>query len=349
MNILSYEIFNKIKNLPSEWNTISHDLNEGITFNRGSKSYKDSSIEIDYQNDTDQDIVRLAQPRSTLTPSTKLPNRLKTGHGNIATYSGYSLEKMEDDIRLSFSEYMKEWESISDSDLKTLINHTYPKDLKNMQVKLLFVAGSGSPLALRVAECIKELYYPKAKIADILKAYYGADIKNAIDWDRYETKDPKTKNMIDTFVKNRGKYFTGHIKKSPIKRKYKKLDPNYDPKLNVTLDAEETIGGLQKGARDILKPGHIIDEYIINAISDEQEKYDKYFKDNAYSRNISMNNIIKMSPKYLLVDDLIVGGVTMRGIFKAMLDTLNKHQNNIPLLKNMDSHILGYTLFKYKL
>ncbi len=348
MNILSYEIFNKIKNLPSEWNSISHDLNEGITFNRGSKSYKDSSIEIDYQNDTDQDIVRLAQPRDTLTTGGKDPRRLRTGTGDIVTYSGYALEKMEDDIRLSFSEYMKEWESISDSDLKALINHTYPKELKDRQVKLLFVAGSGSPLALRVAECIKEMYYPKAKIADILKAYYGADIKNAIDWDKYERRDGKTKKMIDTYVKNRGKYFTGSIKKSPLKRKYKKLDPDYDPDLNVTLDAEETIGGLQKGARDILKPGHVIDQYIIDSIRDEQEKYEKYFKD-ARSSRINMNALVKMTPSYLLVDDLIVGGVTMRGIFKAMLDTLNKHKNSIPMLSNAQSHILGYTLFRYKL
>ena len=86
MNILSYEIFNKIKTLSPGWNSISNNLEEGITFNPGERSYLDSSINIDYDNDTEEDIVKLAQPRE------KPPTRLS----KIPTFSGYVLENLKE-------------------------------------------------------------------------------------------------------------------------------------------------------------------------------------------------------------------------------------------------------------
>lgn len=310
MNILSYDIFNKIKTLSPNWNSISNNLKEGITFNPGERSYLDSSIGIDYDNDTEEDIVKLAQLRK------KLPTRLS----KIPTFSGYVLENLKEKKKL-FSEYMKEWESISDSDLKSLINHSYPKDLKEKQVSVLFVTGSGSPLAARVADSIKELYYPKAKIVDVMKAYYGVDMKNIVDREGYEKADPVTKKEIDTYIKNHGASFNGLIKKSK---------------------------GLRSGSRRLLKAGHVIDEYIIQTIEDSQKEYEEYFNDNVYSKNINMNSLIKMSPAYLLIDDLIIEGSTMRGIFKMMLDAIANNKSSIPMLHNAESSMYGYTLFSYR-
>jgi len=309
MNILSYRIFNKIKNFISGWNKISYGVNEGITFNHGTHSYLDSNINIDYDNDTEEDIIKLAQVRD------KKPSRLN----KILTFSGYKIENLKDKKK-QFSEYMKEWESISDSDLSTLINHSYPSELKNRPVKVLFVTGSGSPLASRVADTIKSLYYPKAKVVDIMKAYYGIDMYDIIDKDAYEKADPETKRMMDIFIKNNSSSFKGLIKKS---------------------------AGLKSGVRRLLKPGHIIDSYIIKTIEDEQNEYEGYFKSNSYSNKVSMNNIVKMSPSYLVIDDLIIEGSTMRGIFKMMIDAISNNKSNIPLLDNVLSSLYGYALFSY--
>ena len=309
MNILSYEIFNKIKNLHSGWNNFSYNLSEGIKFTPGSRSYLDSNIEIDYENDTEEDIVRLAQPKD------RKPSRLN----KILTFSGYKIEDLKDKKKI-FSEYMKEWESISDSDLKSLINHSYPSELKNKMMQVLFVTGSGSPLASRIADKLKELYYPKAKIVDIMKAYYGADIKDIIDREAYEKADPETKRTLDAFIRSNSSSFNGLIKKS---------------------------SGLKSGARGLLKPGHMIDSYIIKTIENAQKEYEGYFKDNANSNNITMNNLVKISPSYLVVDDLIIEGSTMRGIFKMMADAISNNKSSIPLANNVTSSLYGYTLFSY--
>lgn len=309
MNILSYEIFNKIKGLNSGWNSISQEIKEGITFNSGERSYLDSDIQIDYENDTDDDIVKLAQIRE------RKPSRLN----KILTFSGYKIENLKDKKK-QFSEYMKEWESISDSDLASLINHSYPDELKNKPVQVLFVTGSGSPLASRVADSLKSLYYPKAKVVDVMKAYYGIDMKNIIDQDAYEKADPETKRMLDIFIKNNSSSFSGLIKKS---------------------------SGLKSGVRRLLKPGHAIDSYIIQTIEDTQKEYEQYFSNNASNSNISMNNLVKMSPSYLVVDDLIIEGSTMRGIFKMMIDSISNNQKSIPLLNNVLSSLYGYALFSY--
>lgn len=309
MNILSYEIFNKINNLSHEWNLISSKLTEGITFDPDSRSYLNSDIKIDYDTDTEEDIVKLAEPRNTI------PTRLN----KIPTFSGYVLEKLKE--KKLFSEYMKEWESISDSDLNSLINHTYPSELKDKQVKVLFVTGSGSPLASRIAESIKSLYYPKAKIVDVMKAYYGSDMRDIIDKERYEKADPVTKKEIDTFIKANSGSFKGLVKKS---------------------------GGLRSGSRRLLKPGHMIDDYIIDSIKDTQEEYASYFKRSTSSNSVNMNALIKMKPSYLLVDDLIIEGSTMRGIFKMMIDAISNNKSDIPLLNNITSSLYGYTLFSYR-
>ena len=61
-----------------------------------------------------------------------------------------------------------------------------------------------------------------------------------------------------------------------------------------------------------------------------------------------MNSLVKMRPAYLLIDDLIIEGSTMRGIFKMMLDAIANNKSSIPMLHSAESSMYGYTLFSYR-
>tara|TARA_Y100000389_G_scaffold195186_1_gene226227 strand:+ start:12502 stop:13497 length:996 start_codon:yes stop_codon:yes gene_type:complete len=266
--------------------------------------------DIDYTNDTPDDIVKLANPSPTR--SSKL--------SGIQSWAGYNLEDPVIDghnIKNCFSKWSKEWESFSDKELKELIDYSYPQELKSKNVKVLFVMGSGSPMSARLADALKTLYYPTAKIVDIIKAYYGSDARDIVKWDKYKTKTEKTKKMIDSYLNKISKDFTGKIKKS---------------------------SGLQSGARDLLKPGHSIDDYVMKSIKDEMVEWREEAKT---ARNSAI--AIESIPSFLAVDDIIIQGSTVRGALSEVVKSISSLKSGIPQsLQNMArSNIFGYVLFSY--
>ena len=311
MNILSYRQFlnDRRNNIFSSgilersqagWGKIiGPSLHEGLSLQGG-------QVVADFSQDSEEDVVRLNPPVPTA-PVRKL---------NVPVYRGYSMEKRDD--RKEFMETIKGADSIPQADLEKLVELTFPRELAERNVKILFTTGSADPLAIRIAEAIRSLYYPKAQIIDVLKKYYGADATDVVDWEAYDKSDPKTKKMIDSYLKKTSPGFSGYIKKS---------------------------SGLQSGARRLLKAGHDIDSYIINKMVDAEESWRKDYLGN---RNVNPNMAIKFRPAYLFVDDLIIEGSTLRGIFKQMMDAVMAGETNSSVRGMMKSSIYGYCLFSYK-
>lgn len=313
--VLNYRMFNKIK----ETNVI----NEGISFSCSHLS-DDNQMSIDWDNDTETDIVKLANPRKTN------PSKLST----VTTYAGYSLENVKlpnesekHNLKRCFSEYSKNWGSISHDDLKNLIDATYPSELKGANIKVLFVMGSSAPLAANMAEALKELYYPKAKIVDIMKAYYGIDPDNMIDWEKYDKADATTQKNIQTWL-----------------RKFKSSTDKEGVAIPSELEYSGYIkksSGLQSGGRNLLQDGHMIDDYIISSIKDEMSNWLRDTKGADFKvMNASM-------PSFLTLDDLIIAGSTMRGALSNVLSAMSSTKSNIEMVEVAKRNMFGYVLFSY--
>lgn len=303
MSVLNYHLYNLVKGIEPKWLNSFNQTNEGVKF---IESEAGKEIQIDFNSDEEGDIIKLANPISTrISRFDKVP-----------TFAGYSLEK--NPRSADFIEYIKNWNSVSDTELKALIDHTYPNELKDKNIKILFVTGSSSPMSARIAESLKEMYYKNARIVDVMKAYYGADIKNAIDWEKYKNADPKTQKMIDSFIRSGSKDFSGYIKKS---------------------------GGLQSGARKILNPGHMIDDYIISNISDEYNSWIKMVKDPKYDHRVTL----AARPNFMLVDEFVIQGSTVLGIFRELADSLNRASRegkiNRSILEFIRYSLHGYVMF----
>jgi len=310
--IFSFDDYSKLLDYPvSCWTILSkNNLNEGIRFGENKK------IEIDFEKDSEQDLVFLDPPKKANV----------TRKSGIPVFKGYLIENRPD--KSLFAEEIKKWESLSKEDLKKLIDLTYPKELRNANVKVIFVTGSSEPLADNIASAIREMYYPSAKKIDILKAYYGTDITNIVNWEEYEKVDPKTKKMIDSYL-NKFRYgkhlgekpqieFEGYIKKS---------------------------SGLQSGARRVLKPGHSIDSVILDAILDSERYWKEFYLED---ERLDMSVKVKMMPKYLFVDDIIIEGSTLRGIFRSLIELLDSPEIREKIGAWTRSSIYGYCLFGYK-
>jgi hypothetical protein len=310
MKLFTLDIFSKINSLKSGWaNLLPSSVNEGIRL-EGTK------VVLDFNKDLENDVVNLENPKE-IGPTRK---------EKIPVFRGYLLERVPD--LKYFMEIIKKWGALDQENLKTLIDFTYPTELREQNVEIIFITGSSDPLSANIAEALKELYYPNCKVVDVLKKYYGVDVKDIIDWKEYERADPRTKKMIDTYLRQFSKggvmsaearsKFDGYIKKS---------------------------SGLQSGARKILKPGHEIDDYIITAIVDAEEEWRQKYRGAA---GVNQSAMMKYHPSYLMVDDTIIEGSTLRGIFKALLSTLlsNKVENRLSQLAAKS--IYGYCLFSYK-
>jgi hypothetical protein len=320
-NILNYNLFKKlnVSNVKS--------LNEGISFSCEHIEGSDSNnMNVNWDSDSDLDVVKLANPRKTV------PSNLSS----IRTYAGYVLEdvKLEGEpgrhsVKKCFSEYVKNWGSLSQDDLKKLISRTYPEDLKNRKVKVLFVMGSSAPLSANMAEALKELYYPDAKIIDIMKAYYGIDPDDIVDWDKYEQADARTQSMIRTFVNS-------------FKSTYDEDGNRIPPQRDFTGYIKKS-SGLQSGARSILNPGHMIDEYIIKSITSEMEEWNSQYSNQDF--RIKQANM----PSFLVLDDLIIQGSTMRGAMSNVLSAISSNKSGISksLSEIAKTNIFGYVLFTY--
>ena len=243
--ILNYNNFTRL-NLSS--NSMVY---EGIRYECDStpRTEHGGKIEIDWTQDSELDVVRLAPPVPT--KSSRI-SKIETFAGYVLENPTFPGEPSSHSTKRCFAEFIKNWGSISQEDLKNLINLTYPQELKDANVKLLFVIGSSAPLSANIALALKEMYYRDAKIIDIMKAYYGADVNDVVDIDKYNRANPTTREMIDTFVGRFKSRWNEDGVRTPPRDKWE----GYIKKSS----------GLQSGARSILKPGHSIDEYIISSI-----------------------------------------------------------------------------------
>jgi len=300
--MLSFESFTRIGEFKGGWINHQIELNEGISFIGG----ENPSIEIDYSNDLQSDVVKLNPPLN-LRPTRK---------AGIPVYAGYKTDKRANNLG-QFLKYVKEWEAIDDSELDALIDFTYPKELKDMFVNTIFVVGSSKPLASRIADSLVKQYYPKAKVIDIIKAYYGVDVNSMVDWDEYKKADDTTKKEIDTFLNTRRERgdFEGYIKKS---------------------------SGLRSGSRRLLKPGHMIDDYITSTITSDYKEFAEVISKHGKDFRV----VTAARPKYLIVDDTIIEGSTLGSIFEKYKDAINK-LTDVNAVKYAITSTFGYCLFSH--
>jgi hypothetical protein len=288
---------------------------------------QDGEILVDFTKDSDRDVVKLANPK-TLGPIKK---------EGVPVFRGFYLERVPEnegaygDGTKSFMSEVKKWGSMSDDNLRQLIAKSFPQKLAESNVEIIFVSGSSDPLSIRIAETLKKNYWPNCKIIDVMKKWYGVDPDNIIDWEKYNKADPVTKRNIDSYLRqfkstwtNKGvripprSEFSGYIKKS---------------------------AGLQSGGRRLLKPGHEMDEWIVQSI---QAAENEWIKDYLTNPKITQTLALKNRPIYLFVDDTIIEGSTLRGIFKEMLtlsDSSKFARNTGQMVK---SSIYGYCLFSWK-
>lgn len=299
----SYSTLNIIK-------SVFNRIDEGINFSIDPES-NIHSIDVDYNNDSDDDVVKLANVSPTR------DSRM----AGIQSWVGYNLEDPIVDgnrIKNYFSEWVKTWNSFSDSELEELINHSFPDDLKKKNIKIIFVMGSSSPLSSRIADALKKMYFKDAKIIDIMKAYYGVDKKDIINWDEYEKAGEVQKKQIDSYLRGLTS-FDGYIKKG---------------------------GRLQTGqTRDkILKPGHYVDDYIIDNISRELRDW----SDSAKGET-NIKALMSRVPNFLTVDDIVVQGSTIKRALTQVIKSLYKPSVGLPghLLSIARSNINAYSLFSY--
>lgn len=310
MKFPTLDIFSKINSLNSGWaNLLPSSINEGIRL-EGTK------VVLDFNKDLEKDVVKLQDP-TEIGPTRK---------EKIPVFRGYLLERVPD--LKYFMEIIKKWGALDQENLKTLIDFTYPVELREQNVEIIFITGSSDPLSANIAEALKELYYPNCKVVDVLKKYYGVDVNDIIDWKEYERADPRTKKMIDTYLRQFSK---GGIMSADARK-------NFDGYIKKS-------SGLQSGARKILKPGHEIDDYIITAITNAEDEWRQKYRGAA---GVNQSAMMKYHPSYLMVDDTIIEGSTLRGIFKALISTLLSSKVETRISQLATKSIYGYCLFSYK-
>lgn len=303
MNILNYKTYNLIKGLKPAWLEFDNQVDEGIQYVKDDS--ESEKIMIDFDQDLPGDVVKLKDP--------SVPAERRFMY-KFPVYAGYKLEEKHPDYA-NFIEFAKSPSAISDIELKALINHTFPKKLRELNMAVLFATGSSSSMSIRIAEALRDLYYKNAKIVDVLKAYYGADIRDIIDWDEYAKADPQTRKMIDSFLRSGSKDFKGYIKKS---------------------------GGLQSGARKLLKPGHLIDVGITSAIESE---YDNWY-DKSKDKYPGWDPV-KRWPRFLFVDEFAIAGSTVSRIFKELDSIKWEPRRGTSMSDFLRLGTYGYVLFSH--
>ena len=308
----------------------SQFLTEGIKLVNGKP-------DINFEYDSPDDIIKLANA----------PNaKFNTYNNKVKMYSGYIMEKAHGEEKVELMDLLKEPESITDSDLKRLIKSTYPTNMIGIKVELIIPAGSSSTLALRIANTIKELYYPKAKVIDILKRFYTIPM-SIVNWEEYLRADPTTREQLDSYLKNHvSSYWNGPAALDWSKQTGEHIE-NWPGMENFkTSQSTEFTGfikkssGLRSGSRKLLNPGHNVDEYIINTIEAANDVFNTLKKGlkSADSYSIAAAN----TPYFMIVDDMMLGGTTLKGIVDNITATL-KEQNLTQPLENIST----YSLIKY--
>jgi len=319
--LLSYSNYNTFNHLDSR--TINEGVKYSCTHDENGKLIT-GNIDIDWNQDYPEDVIKLNPVKPVKS------SRLST----IETHVGYALEdpRIQGDapnhrVKKCFSEFSKNWGSISDEDLKNLIDYSYPNKLRESNVKVLFVVGSSAPISARIADALKELYYRKAKIVDITKAYYGADITDIVDQDKYKNADERTRQMIDTYTRSFQTTYDQENRPVPPRNKWE----GYIKKSS----------GLQSGARSLLKPGHVVDNYILDIIRNEMEGHQRTVQ----TGDMRIARLNK--PAFLAVDDLIIAGSTMRNSLSMILNAISSRSANIPMSNLIATSTFGYVLFSY--
>lgn len=348
-SFLEFTVFSKLIKESFSWGKIfySSNVNEGISLSKED----DQKIEIKFDKDSEQDIVYLNPPIDVKKTTKRAGKSTETtisasaaAYQSVPIFRGYQLNsatklRTKEEIE-HFTELVKKWGVIESDDLRSLIDLTYPTELKNKSVQIIFITGSSDPLAAHIAQALKELYYPKCKIIDVLKRYYGTDINNIVNWEAYSRADDTTKAMVDSFINRYRPTFrtnatTGEVTEIPPEVQF----DGYIKKSSSSIR-----GGLQSGARDLLNPGHSIDSYIINNIMKAEVDWDR---DYGPGSGMPYQAKDKYRPHYLFVDDLIIKGSTLGSIFKEMVRVIDSNKIIDRTVRDrIKQNISAYCLFK---
>ena len=296
--------------------------------------------DIDFQQDSPEDIVKLANAPKAGSSSYKIRD------GKVQMYHGYAMERADGSQKVQLMDALKKPDAVSDDDLRRLVELTYPENLIGRKVDVIIPAGSSSPLALRIAETIKDLYYPKAKVIDVLKRFY-ADPLAIVNWEAYMKADDITREQLDSYLKNHvAGYWNGSAAMEWSKRTGEPIQ-NWPGLENAkTSQATEFTGfikkssGLRSGSRRLLNPGHHVDDYIIDAFKSSAAAYRELMKLPNYNRIKSV--LMAGTPYFMIVDDMLVGGTTLKGIVDSLAAKLTEEG-----LQSFAKNISTYSLLKY--
>ena len=315
--------------------------------------------EIDFTSDNPDDVIKLvdAPEAGSISP--------RTG-AKVSRDYGYVMDEVGEDSKKQLMHALKEDGAVSQSELNQLVAKTFPSALKNKKITHIFVAGSTSQLAVNIAESIKSQFFPKAKIIDILKKFYQTPI-DMVDWDAYMRADRTTRKNFDSYLKKFVEEWNGPealawsqetgqpIWKWPKLKDYS--EPVYQSPTPSFSGHIKKSSGLMSGSRGLLKAGHSIDSSILNAIASAENEYFNLIKKSGFDHRVAAAN----SPKYLIVDDMMLGGTTLRGIVdelekalgsynpymttdKAELDSLGFQETRANVINSVST----YSLIKYK-
>ena len=311
----------------------SQFLTEGIKLVNGRP-------DINFENDSPDDIVKLVNAPSASSSSYKVSN------AKVQMYNGYAMERADGSQKVQLMDALKKPDSITDSDLKRLIELTYPTNLIGLKVGVIIPAGSSSPLAIRIANTIKDLYYPKAKVIDVLKRFYAVPI-SIVNWDAYLKADEITRDQLDSYLKNHvSSYWNGPAALSWSKQTGEPIENWPGMENSKTSQKTEFTGfikkssGLRSGSRRLLNSGHQIDDYIINAFKSAASAHQELIRNPKYNK---VKGILEAeAPYFMVVDDMLVGGTTLKGIVNNIATKLTEEN-----LQDYAKHISTYALLKY--
>jgi hypothetical protein len=321
---------------------MKHILKYSQFLNEGIKMGQHGQPEIDFSADSPEDLIKLQDaPEAGVTRSTIKANK-------IPMYYGYVMQDGEAEKKSELMDALKRQDSISDGELTQLVKETFPRDLINKRIEFVIAAGSSSPLAMRIASTIQKLFYPKAKVADVLKRFYYSPL-DIVNWPAYMKADKITREQFDSYLKNHvASYWNGKeamawaektglpIDQWPGSEDFSKAAPSQS---NFTGYVKKS-SGLRSGSRILLNPGHHIDDLIVNTIRDSKKAYQQLAEDPRYRKDFRM--LLINTPNFLIVDDMILGGTTLRGIVSALATRLAEVG-----LADQTKNVSTYSLIKY--
>jgi hypothetical protein len=295
---------------------------------------------LDFEQDSPDDIVKLANA-----PAAGSSN-YRVADAKVAMYSGYAMERADGATKVQLMDALKKPDAVTDEELTRLIELTYPANLVGRKVDVIIPAGSSSPLALRIANTIKELYYPNAKVIDVMKRFY-ADPLAIVNWEAYAKADTITREQLDSYLKNHvAGYWNGPAAMAWSKRTGQPIQEWPGMENSKTSQSTDFTGfikkssGLRSGSRRLLNPGHHVDDYIINAFKSSAEAYQELMRNPNYNKISSV--ITAGTPYFMVVDDMLVGGTTLKGIIDNIAAKLTDEN-----LKDYAKYISTYSLLKY--